>query len=214
MTLATLPVRLRKRSPAGTARRVGTSHAVLSMCPPPAAGLVPCEGVGAAGGGHGLRLALTTHRLRLRSTEEQGKVFRLGGSEIVDDIKCLLGSARRPSRSGPPATTTKIDSPHLRGKRCLNRRVNLILSQKPSTAVNAWEFTWNQCGNGVGIWELDRVSVTPVASGGDHPFFGPVNVTYGARLGPWPPPEEPGATAIGTWRRDSAVPRSSWVWQK
>jgi hypothetical protein len=29
----------------------------------------------------------------------------------------------------------------------------------------------------VGNWELDRVSVTPMASGGDYPFFGPVNVT-------------------------------------
>ena len=157
-------MRLRKRSPAGTARRVGTSHAVSSMCPPPAAGLVPCEGVGAAGGGHGLRLALTTHRLRLRSLGEQGKFFRLDGSEIVDDIKCLLGSARRPSRSGPPATPAEIESPHLRGKRRLNRRVNLILSQKPSTDVNAWEFTGNQCGNRVGIWKLDRVSLRPAPS--------------------------------------------------
>src|SRR5258705_6851181 len=93
-----------------------------------------------------------------------------------------------PGRSGKPApapcrgkwlrapATTEIDSPHLRGKRRLNRRVNLILSQKPSTDVNAWEFTGNQCGNRVGTWDLDRVSVTPVASGGDHPFFGPVTV--------------------------------------
>ena len=46
--------------------------------------------------------------------------------------------------------TTEIDSPHLRGRRRLNRRVHLILSQSPSTNVNAWEFTGNGCGNRVG----------------------------------------------------------------
>src|SRR5262249_48402307 len=60
-------------------------------------------------------------------------------------------------RSNRGPATTEIDSPHLRGKRRLNRRGNLISSQKPSSDVNAWEFTGDQCGNKVGIWELDRV---------------------------------------------------------
>ncbi len=74
------------------------------------------------------------------------------------------------SYQGP--ATTEIDSPHLRGRRRLNRCVNLILSQSPSTDVNAWEFTGNRCGNRVGIWELDRVSLRSMASGGDRPFLG------------------------------------------
>ena len=61
------------------------------------------------------------------------------------------------SNHGP--ATTEIDSPHLRGRRRLNRRVNLILSQSPSTDVNPWEFDGNRCGNTVGMWELDWVSM-------------------------------------------------------
>jgi hypothetical protein len=60
---------------------------------------------------------------------------------------------------------TEIDSPHLRSRRRLNRRVNLILSQNPSTDGNAWEFTGNRRGNTVGIWELDRVPLRPMAFG-------------------------------------------------
>src|SRR5215470_12540794 len=60
--------------------------------------------------------------------------------------------------------TTEIDSPHFRGRRRLNRRVHLILPQNPSTDVNAWEFAGNRCGNRIGIWELDRVSLRPAPS--------------------------------------------------
>src|SRR6266851_6832496 len=68
--------------------------------------------------------------------------------------------------------TTEIDSPHLRGRRRLNRRVNLILSQSSATDGNAWEFTGNQCGNTVDIWELDRDSLRSMASGADRSFRG------------------------------------------
>ncbi len=55
--------------------------------------------------------------------------------------------------------TTEIDSPHLRGRRRLNRRLFLILSKSPSADISAWEFAGNLCGNRVGMWELDRVSL-------------------------------------------------------
>src|SRR5258708_5135793 len=69
--------------------------------------------------------------------------------------------------------TNEIDPPHLRARHRLNRGVNLILSQSPSSDVNAWEFAGKQCGNRVGMWELDRVSLRSMASGGDRPFRGP-----------------------------------------
>ena len=74
--------------------------------------------------------------------------------------------------------TTEIDSPHLRGRRRLNRRVFLILSKSPSADVNAWEFTGNQCGNRVGIWEWDRNSLRAGTSGGAvAPSVSPVPMT-------------------------------------
>src|SRR5260370_15920471 len=45
--------------------------------------------------------------------------------------------------------------------------------KSPSTDVNAWEFNGNRCGNGVGIWELDRVSLGTMASGSGRPVRGP-----------------------------------------
>jgi len=40
-----------------------------------------------------------------------------------------------------------------------------IASPRPSTDGNGWEFTGNRCGNTVGIWELDRGSLRPLAFG-------------------------------------------------
>ena len=99
---------------------------------------------------------------------------------------------RRPSRRRdqiPATLTTDIDSPRLRGRRCLNRRVNLILPRSPSTDVNKWKFTGNRCGNGVGIWELDRVSLRSMASGGGSPVRGPYSRDI--RCQTRTPPQEP-----------------------
>jgi hypothetical protein len=82
----------------------------------------------------------------------------------ITDIKDARVRSRFDLGALPGPATTEIDSPHLRARGRLKRRVNLILSQKPSTEVNAWEFTGNRCGNRVGIWELERVSVRPAAS--------------------------------------------------
>src|SRR6266849_9167924 len=101
-------------------------------------------------------------------------------------MECDPGPGNRFGWLRGPATT-EIDSPHLRGRRRLNRRVNLVLSQSPSTEGNAREFTGNRCGNRVGIWDLDRVPLKSVASGSDRTFLGPV--TQGAILGRGTPQE-------------------------
>jgi len=74
--------------------------------------------------------------------------------------------------------TTEIDSPTFEVDVVLNRRGFLILSKSPSADVNAWEFTGNQCGNRVGIWERDRNSLRVMTSGGAvAPSVSPVPMT-------------------------------------
>ena len=97
--------------------------------------------------------------------------------------------------------TTEIDSPHLRGRRRLNRRVNLILSQSPSTDVYAWKFTGNRCGSGAGLWELGRVSLRSMASGSGRPVRGPHPRDMTSQTQTLAAPEAD-ATAIGRWALD------------
>ena len=122
---------------------------------------------------------------------------------------------------------TEIDAPHLRGRRRLNRRANLILSQSPSTDGNAREFAGNRCGNTVRIWELDRVSLRSMASGGDRPFVEPITLTQGARLGHGTPQERSHSrlvlsglmsgeesdvlAAFAPWRVDYRAGEDEWV---
>ena len=79
-------------------------------------------------------------------------------------------------RSSRGPATAEIDAPHLRGRRRLNRRVNLILSRAlPLTAVRG-----NSLGIDVGIKRESGLGPGPlrsIASGGDRPSFGPVPVT-------------------------------------
>src|SRR5262249_54507086 len=80
--------------------------------------------------------------------------------------------------SNPTPATTDIDSPTFEVDVVLNRRGFLILSKSPSADVNAWEFTGNQCGNRVGIWERDRNSLRVMTSGGAvAPSVSPVPMT-------------------------------------
>ncbi len=110
---------------------------------------------------------LTSRRLALVRTR--------GATGLERDFQSPAPGARvagiAGSNHGP--AITEIDAPHLRGRRRLNRRANLILSQSPSIDGNAWEFTGNRCGNTVGIWELDRLSLRSMASGDDRPFVEP-----------------------------------------
>ena len=69
------------------------------------------------------------------------------------------------------------------------RRGNLILSQSRSTDFKAWEFTGNRGGNGAGIWDLDRVPLTSMASASGRPVRGPRPRDITSQLGRRPPQE-------------------------
>ena len=99
--------------------------------------------------------------ITMTPVEESGRRFyRATGAAKEPEMLNRLGvdpGGRFRWLRGP--AITEINAPHLRGRRRLNRRANLILSQSPSTDGNAWEFAGNRCGNTVGIWELNRVSL-------------------------------------------------------
>ena len=105
-----------------------------------------------------------------------GRRYRWFQGPATTDIKDAYVRNRSDLTALRGPATAEIDAPHLRGRRRLNRRVNLICPRAlPLTAVRG-----NSLGIDVGIERESGLGPGPlrsIASGGDRPSSLPVPVT-------------------------------------
>jgi len=92
----------------------------------------------------------------------RGRGRYLRGRELKRDFEFPAQTSMSTSIAGSnhgPAIT-EIDSPDSRGRRPLIRKAHVILSERPPIDVNTSDVAGNRCGNTMGMWESDWVSLS------------------------------------------------------